>query len=253
MPTPTPLKYVPIPAGSTWDDRVDSWETVAESPAFQRFASEVQTLAAPRADDRVVDLGCGTGLLSLAFAPLVERVVAIDSSPAMLQRLAEKTATESTANIETVVADLRSLPLPDESATLAVSNYALHHLDDRGKELALSEIRRVLVPGGRLVICDMMFALSLRPSDVAVIGGKLALLARRGPAGLLRIARNGARIVTRRWEHPSPASSWEQMLAARHFTDIRVRLLEHEAGIALARRPSGTERLKGGSGGDSRI
>jgi SAM-dependent methyltransferase len=219
---------------------VDSWETVAQSPAFQRLAREVLTLAAPSADDRVIDLGCGTGLLSLAFAPQVERVVAIDSSPAMLQRLAEKAAGGDTANIETVVADLRSLPLPDESATLAVSNYALHHLDDHGKELALSEIRRVLVPGGRLVICDMMFALSLRRRDVAVIGGKLALLARRGPAGLLRIARNGARIVTRRWEHPAPASSWERMLADRHFQGVQVALLEHEAGIALAERPPRT-------------
>lgn len=234
---------VPRPApSSTWDRRVDSWEAVAESPAFQRFAQEVLALADPRSDDRVVDLGCGTGLLSLAFAPLVDHVVAVDSSPAMLRRLAEKAETVTASNVETVASDLRSLPLPDESVTLAVSNYAFHHLDDRGKELALSEVRRVLVPGGRLVICDMMFSLSPRPRNVAVIGSKLALLARRGPAGLLRIARNVARLVTRRWEHPAPSSSWERMLQARHFQAVRVTLLEHEAGIACAERPPRARR-----------
>jgi hypothetical protein len=86
----------------------------------------------------------------------------------------------------------------------------------------------------------MMFALSLSPRDVAVIGSKLALLARRGPAGLLRIARNGARILTRRWEHPASASSWERMLDARHFQGVQVTLLENEAGIALAERPPRT-------------
>jgi len=226
----------------TWARRVDSWETVAQSPAFQRLAKEVLAFADPRADDCVVDLGCGTGLLSLMFAPLVSHVVAIDSSTGMLQRLVEKTGAVGVANVETVASDLRSLPLADESATLAVSNYAFHHLNDRDKELALSEVRRVLVPGGRLVICDMMFALSLRPRDVAVVGSKLALLARRGPAGLLRIARNGARILARRWEHPAPAQSWEQMLAARHFQEVQVVLLEHEAGVAVASRPPVTRR-----------
>ncbi len=239
MPTPTTVP--PISANAdpspTWDRRVDSWEAVAQSPAFQRLAREVVALANPRAEDRVVDLGCGTGLLSLTFAPLVSHVVAVDSSPAMLRRLTEKADAAGAANVRTVASDLRSLPLPDESATLAVSNYAFHHLDDRGKELGLSEVRRILVPGGRLVVCDMMFALSPRPRNVAVIGSKVALLTRRGPAGLLRIARNAARIVTRRWEHPAPASSWERMLAARHFEEVRVAVLEHEAGIAVATRP----------------
>lgn len=243
MSISTPLSLVSdADDASLWNRRVDSWETIAQSPAFQKLARETLTLAEPRSEDRVVDLGCGTGLLSLTFAPLVSRVVAIDSSPAMLQRLAKKADAAAAANIQMVVSDLQSLPLPDESATLAVSNYAFHHLNDRGKELALSEVRRILVPGGRLVICDMMFGLSLRPRDVAVIGSKLALLARRGPAGLLRIARNGARIVTRRWEHPAPASSWEQMLAARHFDDIHVSVLEHEAGIATAIRPPTARR-----------
>jgi ubiquinone/menaquinone biosynthesis C-methylase UbiE len=224
--------------GAIWDERVESWEAVAASPAFRRLAEVVCELAKPRPEDEVVDLGAGTGLLALSLAPVVRTVMAVDSSAAMLDRLSEKAGQAQLSNIHPVLADLRCVPLADESVSLAVSNYALHHLPDEAKELALSEVRRVLVPGGRLVVCDMMFALSLSPRDRNVIFDKLALIARQGPAGLLRIAKNGIRILTRKWEHPSPAESWEQMLSDRHFTDISVQLLEHEAGIAVARRPA---------------
>ena len=223
--------------GGEWDGRVESWEAVAASDAFQRFAARVRELADPRRDDRVVDLGAGTGLLALGLAKEVERVVAVDASPAMLSRLAERAREAGLANVETVVSDLCSLPLADHSVTLAVSSYAFHHLDDAGKGLALSEARRVLVPGGRLVVCDMMFSLSLRPRDRAIVASKLRLLARQGPAGFVRIGRNAVRLARGRWEYPAPPELWREALLARRFADVVVAPLELEAGIAVARRP----------------
>lgn len=222
---------------TVWDERVQSWENVAATPAFQRLAERVCTLAQPGERDEVVDLGAGTGLLTLALAPRVRSVQAVDSSSPMLGRLSELASNAHLTNVVPVVADLRSLPLADESVNLAVSNYAFHHLDDGGKELALSEVRRVLVPGGRLVVCDMMFALSLGQRDRTLIFGKLRQISRRGPSGLLRIAKNGLRIATRSWEHPSSADRWQEMLEKRHFSDVSVELLEHEAGVVIARRP----------------
>lgn len=222
---------------SDWDDRVESWEQVADTPAFQRLAAAVVERAAPAPDDRVVDLGSGTGLLALALAPDVGHVVAVDASAAMLARLEEKMQAARLRNVEPLVADLRSLPLADETATLVVSNYAFHHLDDPAKELALGEARRVLVPGGRLVVCDMMFSLSLAARDRAIVAAKLRLLARRGPAGVLRIAGNGWRLARGRWEHPASPLRWQEMLGERHFAAIELELLEEEAGLVVARRP----------------
>ena len=224
-----------------WNDRVEHWEAVAASPAFTRFAAEVLTLAAPRPSDRVVDLGAGTGLLTLALAPYVEHVLAIDSSEEMLIRLQANRLQRECDNVSTQVADLRALPLGDESVSLAVSNYAFHHLDDSGKELALAEARRVLVPGGRLVICDMMFKLSIASRDRTIIRAKVWSIAKRGPSGLARLTRNAGRLATNRWERPSRAETWEAMLGRRRFSEVSVRLFdENEAGIAYAERPATT-------------
>lgn len=221
-----------------WDERVEAWEEVATSPAFLAIRDRIIELAEPRRDDHVVDLGAGTGLLALALAPRVQGLVAIDISERMLERLDDAAAADGLINVEPLVADLRRLPLEDECATLVVSNYAFHHLDDPGKELALAEARRILRPGGRLVICDMMFSLSLEPRDRRLVWEKVRGLLRRGPAGVVRIVRNGARVVAGRWEQPATPESWEAMLVARGFERVRIELLEHEAAVAVARRPA---------------
>jgi len=220
-----------------WDDRVEAWEEVATSEAFLAIRDRIVELAGPKRDDLVVDLGAGTGLLALALAPLVSELVAVDISDRMLGRLDDAAVADGIHNVQMLTADLRRLPLADESATLVVSNYAFHHLDDAGKELALAEARRILRPGGRLVICDMMFSLSLDPRDRRLVWEKVLALLKRGPAGLVRVLRNAARVVAGRWEQPAPPGTWEEMLRARGFEDVRIELLEHEAAVAVARRP----------------
>jgi ubiquinone/menaquinone biosynthesis C-methylase UbiE len=194
----------------------------------------------------VLDLGAGTGLLTLAVAPLVESVVAVDFSAAMLARLEQGVRGRGLTNVAVIESDLRDLPLPDESVSLAVSNYSFHHLDGPGKELALAEVRRVLEPGGRIVICDMMFALSLASRDRRIMLEKALLLARKGPPGLVRLARNAARAATGRWEHPCSLAEWRVLLEQRSFEHIRIESVMNEAAIACARRP--LVPRKGGDG-----
>ena len=220
-----------------WDERVEAWEEIATSEAFLAIRDRLVELAEPRGDDRVIDLGAGTGLLSLALAPRVRELVAVDISERMLERLDDAAVADGIHNIQTVAADLRRLPLEDESATLVVSNYAFHHVDDAGKELGLAEARRILRPGGRLVICDMMFSLSLEPRDRRLIAEKVNGLLKRGPGGVVRILCNAGRVLAGRWEQPAPPETWEEMLLARGFEDVQIELLAHEAAVAWARRP----------------
>ncbi len=226
-----------------WDGRVADAELIARSAGFRDLRDRIVGLAEPRAGQTVVDLGSGTGLLSLAFAQCGARVWAIDSSLAMNEYLRVKASSAGLGNIQTVQASVVSLPLVDETADLVVSNYCLHELRGADKLRALSEARRVLKPGGRLVIGDMMFSLNpARPRDRRVVTVKLRMLARRGVPGVWRLAKNAARLLSGRWEYPADASWWEQALTRSGFDRVRIETLAHEGGIATARAPGVSAR-----------
>jgi len=187
----------------------------------------------------VVDVGSGTGLLALAFARRTARVWAIDSSPAMNEYLRVKATSADLDNVETVLASAVSLPLVDEVADLVVSNYCFHELRHADKLCALAEARRVLKPGGRLVIGDMMF--SLDPTQARgrrVVAGKLREFAGRGLPGLWRLLKNAARLACGRWEHPADAAWWHEALRRSGFERVKVEMLAHEGGIAIGRTPA---------------
>lgn len=220
-----------------WNEYVVSAEAVARSPGFQELRDAILEKAAIGPDDEVLDLGSGTGLLTLAAAASAQRVWGLDISRGMCDYLAAKALSGDLTNVEPVVASIVSIPLVDESVDVVISNYCFHHLDDAGKLIALREVHRVLAPSGRLVIGDMMFSLALADQrNRAVIRSKVRALLAKGPAGAWRLARNGARYVSGRWERPTRPEWWERALEEVGFTNIEVTALPHEGGIASARR-----------------
>ncbi len=97
------------------------------------------------------DLGCGTGHLTRLLAPFARRVTAIDRSPAMLE-IARKRLSDCD-NVDVREADLGSLPIETGRLDLAIVSLVLHYVVDLDR--TLSEVHRVLRPGGRILILDM--------------------------------------------------------------------------------------------------
>ena len=100
----------------------------------------------------VGDLGCGTGQVAAALAPFVARVVAVDRSGEMLQ--AARRRLRDARNVDVRRGELEALPIADAELDAATLLLVLHHLPDPAA--ALAEAARVLRPGGRLLIADML-------------------------------------------------------------------------------------------------
>jgi ubiquinone/menaquinone biosynthesis C-methylase UbiE len=105
---------------------------------------------------RILDLGCGTGAMALALAHAcpAATVIGVDGDREVLERARAKADAEG-VELELHQALADHLPLPDASMQCVLSTLLFHHLAPSVKRGALTEVRRVLRPGGRLLICDV--------------------------------------------------------------------------------------------------
>lgn len=114
-------------------------------------------LAAVRPGERVLDTGCGTGELTIAAARRVGKsgvVHGVDASPEMIE-VARRNARRSAPGVQFHLEPVEAMSFPDGSFDVALNSFVMHHLPGDLKQRALLEIRRVLRPGGRIVILDM--------------------------------------------------------------------------------------------------
>lgn len=118
--------------------------------------AKLVNLAAPQPEWIALDIATGTGHTALALAPHVARVVGIDLTPEMLAEAEQLRAARGAANVTFRLGDVHHLPFEDASLDLVTCRRAAHHFSDIA--LALREIRRVLRPGGRVVIDDRSVA-----------------------------------------------------------------------------------------------
>lgn len=153
---------------ATYDETVAKEVEQYSGMPYAEMLRRVVQAAELAPGDHVLDVGAGTGTLSLAVAQHLPegRVVGIDPTGEMLARARERAQAAGLAGrVEFRQEAAESLPFADASFDAAVSSIAMHHTTVRR---SLSEIARVLKPGGRLAIADM--------SAIARFRGCLGLL-----------------------------------------------------------------------------
>ena len=134
--------------------------------AGPRMKERVLDAAGIADGDRVLDLGCGTGVLAV----LIKRrypgcvVTGIDIDPKILA-IAERRAAKARVHVELVCAPAERTGLPDASFDVVVSTLAFHHLAFGSKQQAVGEVVRVLRPGGTFFIVDLQ-PWRRRPDDL---------------------------------------------------------------------------------------
>ncbi|MCA9444642.1 MAG: class I SAM-dependent methyltransferase [Candidatus Omnitrophica bacterium] len=115
-------------------------------------------------NDAVTEIGTGTGTFAIAAAGLCSHVDAVDVSEAMLDFAKDKAKQAGATNIEFHHAGFLTYQAPDESIDAIVTSLALHHLPDFWKSVALERLHRMLKPGGKLFLVDVIIE-SDRPME----------------------------------------------------------------------------------------
>lgn len=117
-------------------------------------AAQLVGLAAPRGTERALDLACGPGTFTRAFASHVRSILGLDITSALLAQARDAARKANLSNTSFLIGDATSLPFADASLDLAVCAYSFHHF--AAPALALSELARVTRRGGRAALIDLI-------------------------------------------------------------------------------------------------
>jgi ubiquinone/menaquinone biosynthesis C-methylase UbiE len=175
-----------------WDRRAPSFD--AESPSHG-LRTEDQALAWRRLISEIagespldaLDIGCGTGVLSLLLADQGHRVVGVDVAPAMLAEARAKAASRGLA-VSFVKADAEALGVRDASVDLIIERHVMWTLPH--PDVALEDWRRALRSNGRLVLIEGCWGPMERRDEYAEIHDRLPLFGGRSEAAIVALVRD---------------------------------------------------------------
>ena len=170
-----------------YDAHADQYERLIRREDYQgNILKEIEKLV-PLAGLDVVDLGAGTGRLTRLLAPKVRSIKAFDASAHMLDEAARSLDALGMTNWETGVADHRQIPLAENSVDLVVSGWSFCYLAVWGAEAwrtaledGLAETRRILKPGGMIILFETQGTGVTVPTPPAHLDGYFAFLTESG-------------------------------------------------------------------------
>jgi ubiquinone/menaquinone biosynthesis C-methylase UbiE len=146
---------------SIYSQEAENYQRLVGREDYQGNLLKAIRQVLPIDDIDVVELGAGTGRVTCLLAPHVRSIQAFDSAEAMLQVARDRLSTMGLTNWSAQVADHRELPVRDGWADLAISGWSVCYLVDwnRGNwkpevKKALAEMKRVLRPGGKILIIE---------------------------------------------------------------------------------------------------
>jgi ubiquinone/menaquinone biosynthesis C-methylase UbiE len=148
-----PNKKLTVDWFKNWSNEYD--ETLGKMTRHHRMLELAVRLSRVRDGEKVLDIGCGTGLLSLTFLRKADcRVTGIDQSPEMLSYFEKKIAGLSLGDrVDCAVGDAAALKFKDESFDVVASTVAMHHIRD--KEPVIRRVYSILKPRGRFVLGEL--------------------------------------------------------------------------------------------------
>jgi ubiquinone/menaquinone biosynthesis C-methylase UbiE len=139
---------------TNFDERAKDWDSDPKKVERARVTADAIRNAIPLSENMsALEYGCGTGLLSFALQAGLGQITLADTSPGMLDVLAEKIAAAGVTNMRPVKLDLATDPLPAERFQLTYSLMTLHHVPDA--KGILGKFHALLEPGGFLLVADL--------------------------------------------------------------------------------------------------
>lgn len=206
--------YDSLAEGYTAENETSLLNAYYERPAMLELAGDVT-------GRRILDAGCGSGPLFAALRDRGAIVTGIDASAGMLEQARRRLG----PGADLRVADLASpLPFPDEAFDDVITSLVLHYLEDWGPTLA--ELRRVLTPGGRLIVSvDHPFAIFLMDR---LAGGKTSYFQTRNRTEEWTMGGQSAQMSF--WDRPLHA-----MTGAFTAADFRISVISEPPPVPAAR------------------
>jgi ubiquinone/menaquinone biosynthesis C-methylase UbiE len=165
---------------SQMEKMVPSYDSYMKKVTFGReraLREETVNLALVKPGDCVLEVGCGTGTLTLAAkrkAGASGKVFGIDIIPGMIE-FSQRKAAQANEDITFRSGSIDDIPFPDNQFDVVMCSFMIFHMSEMTRQKGIAEIHRVLKPQGRLLVLDMALPTQPLPRAIAqmLFGGML--------------------------------------------------------------------------------